>query len=99
FPWVTGGWAAWAYSTQVMTVNLNAGNNTIRVQINSTSASSPKIDEMEVVIGTPTVFNVETVAVDPGVFSFFIGQSAILKAIVLPAVAAKRLLGHRTMLR
>ena len=90
FPWVNGGWAAWNYSAQVKTVNLNAGNNTIRVQINNVAASSPKIDEMEVVIGAPVVVNVTSVKVDPTNFALFVGQSATLKAIVLPSNATDK---------
>jgi uncharacterized protein YjdB len=90
FPWVNGGWAAWTYSAQVMTVNLNAGNNTIRVQINSASASSPKVDEMEVVISAPVVVNVTSVKIDPSNFALFVGQSATLKTIVLPSNATDK---------
>lgn len=87
FPWKDGGWAAWGYSTQVMTINLNAGNNTIRVQQNSVAASSPKVDEMEVVMGVPSVFNVTNVTVNPGNFGIFVGKNATLLANVLPTNA------------
>ncbi|MBV5343275.1 Ig-like domain-containing protein, partial [bacterium] len=90
FPWVNGGWAAWTYSTQVMTVNLNSGNNTIRVQINSVSASSPKVDEMEVVMGAPTIVNVTSVKVNPSNFGIFVGKTATLESIVLPANATDK---------
>jgi hypothetical protein len=53
FP-ITGSWSTFIYGREV-TVYLAAGNNTVRVTINNTVNSSPKVDEMEIVtVDTPT---------------------------------------------
>lgn len=83
------GWGTWVYTAQFINVTLNAGVNTVRVTLGS-QAKSPKIDEMEVVIGAPTVVDVSSVVVDPGSFGILVGKTATLKAKVLPVNATDK---------